>query len=107
MERMHRMVTKSRKNDISEDYSSKLNDFTFKPTQRPNNTKGYNAVNDSNVTTSSIQLDTQQENMNLQFVTKCEIRKSMLRNRSKHVNDQDSCEKFLRHIMDVEQQFIA
>ena len=71
MERMHRMVTKSRKKDISEDYSSKLNDFTFNPTQRPNNTKGYNAVNDSNVTTSSIQLETQQENMNLQFVTKC------------------------------------
>ena len=65
MERMQWVVTKSKNNDISEDYCRKLNDFTFKPTQRQNNNTGHKAVNDSNVTTSSIKLDTQQENNNL------------------------------------------
>ena len=111
MQRMQQIITESINNDISEDYSSCLADFTFNPFRGPNKTKAYKAINDSNVTTSSIELDTQQENINLQYVNKfsdrCEIRKRMLRNRSKHMKDQNSCEKFLCQIMDVEQQLIA
>ena len=110
MERMQWVVTKSKNNDISEDYCSKLNDFTFKPIQRPNNTKGYKAVNDSNVTSSSIKLDTQQENNNLHSLQNfrtdvkyenvcCEIARNIWTIKI-HV-------KSFCHIMDVEQQFIA
>ena len=70
MQRVQQIITESINNGISEDYSSCLANFTFNPFLGPNKTKAYKAINDSNVTTSSIELDTQQENINLQYVNK-------------------------------------